>query len=307
MHSSLAAAWRGIRLSVEIHAAPCILDRGLLRGLGEASPRTHFFVNPANEGLVGIQYPTFPRGGQNGALPFRSPTARLNWCRAPGVRGDTQDVSLRAAETAGLEPPKKRMLDAARLLYGDECVEGRVHLACGEELGRWLDLNCETVARIHGVAVRCVPGDCVWSPSFGELRADFPAGIVHAVAPFWGRQGYLDELFRDDGSPGAEVSEAAVLKNAYLRALALAEGVAGPEAPLTIVSPFLGTGVRGWGLPAGVRLAAAACVAHDAGPPSAVSSRLVFVTNRAPAAVVEAVVSFSEALAVGPTRFAREF
>ena len=28
MHSSLAAAWRGLRLSVEIHAAPCILDGG---------------------------------------------------------------------------------------------------------------------------------------------------------------------------------------------------------------------------------------------------------------------------------------
>ena len=71
-----------------------------------------------------------------------------------------------------------------------------------------------------------------------------------------------------------EVSDAAVLKSAYLRAFAVAEEVAGcPDAaaaePLTIVSPFLGTGVRACAFPAGVRLAAAACHTFDAepGPP----------------------------------------
>ncbi|CAD7924703.1 unnamed protein product [Amoebophrya sp. A120] len=304
------------KFSVEIHAAPCMFDhtfltsviaRGTTSSSRSGSSREPsdgrnaklFLLNPANEGLCGIQYPTFPRNGYGSPVPFRIPEISFNWCRAEGQIQDYQTLVAtmhggggdRANGSAGevsanaSESGKRHTAMSPPATYKPaECVDGMVHRLCGPDLLTYLTTEYHrrkdfsvllNTQREPTPAIRCPPGESRWSPAFGALKPYFPDGILHAVSPF--RNFDYSELNESSSSETAPLTAAKLLRQTYLdalrQALSRASGneifghkvatvsrPAGDSTEATIASPLLGTGVRGFAIAEGARIAARACV-----------------------------------------------
>eukprot|EP00392_Amoebophrya_sp_AT5.2_P004850 g4859.t1 len=200
---------------------PTVARSGAANGPADQPTSFAFLVNPANEGLCGIQYPSFPRGGF-AEIPFRTPAVTLNWCRAEGVdvhlgaplegiQGSDLTIENGGANTTkilqwGALPSETDGRPPPRFYSKNDCVDGMVHALCGDELERYFNENVPVIG-MHGGraedetastlsassrsvthhAVRCLPGDCVWTPAFGQLRSTFSTGgILHTVPPFDG-------------------------------------------------------------------------------------------------------------------------
>ncbi|CAD7965372.1 unnamed protein product [Amoebophrya sp. A25] len=268
---SLLARWRcssPVSFAVEIHAARCMFE--LAESATSSSPTTNaktvsILLNSANEGLCGIQYPQFPRGGYASPVPFRTPKTILNWCRDPTVLDNRQE------ESADGKVGDKNKDVASKFVIPENCVDGKTHRLAGEDLGTFLLKEFPILNHETEHAVRVLPGTSVWTPSFGALKSTFPDGIIHAVAPF--RDFDYSEVLqacRGNGSHSLTerndvVATVSLLRGAYVRALRLAyqkdvekKGV-DVKHDVRIVGPFLGTGVRGFALDEGARVAAIAC------------------------------------------------
>lgn len=177
--------------SVEVWVTSCVVV--------SPPPRCDCLVVPANERLCGSQFPYFAVG---------APTPE--------------------AEYIG-EPPSGRPKSAMgfaggdRGLYQCESIDGLVTEYGGHEL-RMAIASVPSVTADVRYPVRCPTGEARRTKA-GALHSIFPAGLVHAVAPFW-----------------SDKQWAKTIAKAY--AAAFAEAFRHPPATALAV-PLLGAGARG--------------------------------------------------------------
>ena len=175
-----------------------------------------YLINPSNEALVGTRLPYFPRGGP---VPIPQNSSTSNSSRWGGM-------------DAGED-----------MLYPVQTVDGLVHQESGYELLKFLMLLPEQVPYTDkaGQKIRCATGNCVLSPSYGNLRPYF-GRIIHTVPPFYNEMHWESKL-----------------ESCYISSFVAAWGSTDMKQSASILSVLLGSGCRGIPIDEAARIAASAC------------------------------------------------
>eukprot|EP00933_Yihiella_yeosuensis_P055926 TRINITY_DN54899_c0_g1_i1.p1 TRINITY_DN54899_c0_g1~~TRINITY_DN54899_c0_g1_i1.p1 ORF type:complete len:392 (-),score=51.20 TRINITY_DN54899_c0_g1_i1:176-1267(-) len=220
-------------------------------------------VNSANEGLVGIQYGTFRKGGYRTPVPFRSPQTVLNWCRSEGVSGGDSVSDLYSWQSQLRKP-----VSATQESGVPFCLDRDVHTASGEELLTFLRTNFPVRSEYPGGhKVRMSVGQACTSPVFGDLRSLYE-GLVHTVAPFCSWDYSMEGAYIGQ-EPNQGLSAAKLLGSCYTNSLKEVQQMLSHEVlpgesrraadvqnSVDVYMPFLGTGVRGFPFDVSARMAA---------------------------------------------------
>ena len=213
---SLVACFHYKKAKLEVHVLANIFD------IGRESPsaRPRFLVNSGNEYMVGTALPYFPRGG----LP------RVN--NVLGGPGSWQMSTSWGGMAAG-----------DNMVYPVQTVDGTLATLC-PELTTWIREHVPHVTwgdtcddeeqgarlrRLHltRASVRCVTGDCVWTPMFPpEADHGFSLGVLHTVAPY-------------DSDPDRDSRLASCFTNCLRMAASRSE-----VTDFSVVTSLLGTGVK---------------------------------------------------------------
>ncbi|KAJ8598258.1 hypothetical protein CTAYLR_005493 [Chrysophaeum taylorii] len=235
MQALAGRARRGF-CEVEVWTTPCIVS--------SPPPRADALVVSANERLCGTQFAYFNVGGPT-PLGANFGAAALGFLK-----------TMRVEE---------------RALYPCESVDGLVTEYGGTELARILEA-IPSISDDLEYPVRCPTGGARRTPA-GPLATLFPAGLVHAVPPFWGND--WDRLV------------ASAYRNAFAAAFA--------DAPASVLAvPLLGAGARGAPLPDAARAAARAAGAWLASAADGPRSRTVafsVLSDRAAEMLASAIIN----------------
>ena len=216
---SLVACFNYKKAKLEVHVLANIFDIGRV----SPSPRPRFLINSGNEYMVGTALPYFPRGG----LP------RVN--NVLGGPGSWQMSTSWGGMAAG-----------DNMVYPVQTVDGELATR-HPELSTWVREHVPPVTgdtcreedeeqgarlrRLHLTrgSVRCVTGDCVWTPMpESDQPQGFSLGVLHTVAPY-------------DSDPDRDLRLASCFTNC-LRVAASRPEVT--KASFSLVTSLLGTGVK---------------------------------------------------------------
>jgi len=179
---------------VEVWLSSCIVT---------SSPRdTDYLIVPANERLCGTRFAYFPRGG---------PTPNAKYI------GEEKNVLLKEGRS--------------EYLYSYECIDGLV----SELGGQVVENSLAQLPRVSGTDeyyIKCPTGEARLTQA-GSLAHQFPKGLIHTVAPFYGADRWQF-----------------LLSKAYTSAFEFLN-----DASDIVASPLLGSGSRGIPLNDAIRIA----------------------------------------------------
>ena len=164
VHGANAAGRRKVKLpvrAVELWKTSDIVLQP--PGSKAAKARRMALINPANEGLSGVDnFPYFPRGGQV-FLP-----------------GNTPPRGAELSQTMASSMSWRGMDAGADMLYPAQVVDGVVRALGGKALA----IACRNVPQISP-GVRVATGSAVCTPPGSERLAELYQTIVHTVPPFY--------------------------------------------------------------------------------------------------------------------------